>query len=38
MPRGYRASTRQKTAGKKNLLKAQVNRIGVRGQKYLKRR
>jgi len=37
MTRGIRATPRQKIAGKKNLLKAQVLRVGRRGMKYQKR-
>lgn len=34
MARGVRATPRQKVAGRKNLMKANVMRIGRRGTKY----
>lgn len=37
MARGIRATTKQKVAGRKNLVKAQVSRIGLRGQIYRRR-
>jgi len=33
MARGYRATPRQASAGRRNLLKAQVTRIGIRGER-----
>jgi len=38
MVRGVRASQRQKAVGKKNLMKAQVMRVGKRGMRYNPRR
>ena len=38
MAKGVRASQKQKVAGRKNLVKAQVSRIGKRGMVYRKRR
>jgi len=38
MARGVKASTRQKTAGRKNLTKANVMRVGRRGTHYNKRK
>lgn len=37
MARGIRATTRQKVAGRKNLVKANVTRVGKRGGHYKKR-
>lgn len=37
MPKGVRASPRQAAAGRHNALKAQVSRIGLRGQRYKRR-
>ncbi len=37
MPKGVRASPRQKVAGRKNLHKASVMRIGRRGTRYKRR-
>lgn len=37
MAKGVRATLRQKVAGRRNLFKAQILRIGVRGTKYKKR-
>ena len=34
MPKGVRASQKQKVAGRKNLVKAHVSRIGKRGMQY----
>ena len=34
MAKGVRATARQKAAGRKNLMKANVMRIGRRGMKY----
>lgn len=34
MPRGVRATKRQQVSGRKNLVRAQVSRIGRRGMKY----
>ncbi len=34
MAKGIRATSRQKTSGRKNLMKAQVMRIGKRGMRY----
>lgn len=38
MARGVKASLKQRVAGRRNLLKAQVTRIGLRGQRYRPRR
>lgn len=38
MARGVRASLRQKVAGRKNLMKANVMRVGRRGRTYKPRR
>ena len=38
MRKGTKASPRQATAGRKNLTKANVMRIGRRGTKYNKRK
>ena len=38
MAKGIRASLRQKIAGRKNLMKANVMRIGRRGTKYKPKR
>lgn len=38
MARGVRATLRQRVAGRRNLVKAQVSRIGLRGQRYQRRR
>jgi len=37
MARRIRATLRQKVAGKHNLMKAQVMRIGTRGMRYKRR-
>lgn len=34
MPKGVKASSRQKVSGRKNLSKAHVTRIGKRGMHY----
>jgi len=34
MAKGIKATPRQAAAGRKNALKAQVSRIGLRGQRY----
>ena len=34
MAKGVRATARQKIAGRKNLMKANTMRVGVRGRKY----
>jgi len=34
MAKGVRATARQKAAGRKNMMKANVMRIGRRGMKY----
>jgi len=34
MAKGVKATPRQAAAGRKNALKAQVSRIGLRGQRY----
>lgn len=34
---GTSASTKQRVAGRKNLVKAQVNRVGRRGTHYMTR-
>ena len=36
MARGYKATRKQSAAGRRNLLKANVNRVGKRGRKYRK--
>jgi len=38
MARGYRATRKQAAAGRRNVLKAQVSRIGLRGQRYKPRK
>ncbi len=38
MARGVRASSKQKAASRKNVVKAQVSRVGLRGQRYQPRR
>lgn len=37
MARGVKATARQAAAGRRNALKAQVSRIGLRGQRYQRR-
>jgi len=37
MAKGHRATPRQASAGRRNLVKAQVSRIGLRGQRYKRR-
>jgi len=37
MPRGYRATPKQAAAGRRNIIKAQVSRIGIRGERKMKR-
>ena len=37
MARGVRASLRQRVAGRRNLVKAQISRVGLRGQRYKRR-
>lgn len=34
MAKGVRATRRQAAAGRRNLAKAQVSRVGLRGQRY----
>jgi len=34
MAKGVRATRKQQVAGRRNVLKAQVSRIGLRGQRY----
>jgi len=34
MAKGVKATPRQAAAGRRNALKAQVSRIGLRGQRY----
>jgi len=34
MARGVRATRRQAAAGRRNVVKAQVSRIGLRGSRY----
>lgn len=37
MARGVRATTKQRVAGRKNLVKAHVSRVGRRGMQYRKK-
>lgn len=37
MARGIRATLRQRIAGRKNVVKAQISRIGLRQQRYRRR-
>ena len=37
MPRGYRATPKQAAAGRRNIVKAQASRIGIRGEHKRKR-
>mgnify|MGYP001615358718 CR=1 FL=1 len=36
MAKGKKATPRQAAAGRRNALKAQVSRVGLRGQRYRK--
>jgi len=38
MASGVRATKKQAAAGRRNLVKAQVSRVGLRGQRYKPRR
>lgn len=38
MAKGVRATRRQAAAGRRNLVKAQVSRVGIRGERHVKRR
>ena len=38
MAKGHRATPKQAAAGRKNALKAQVSRVGIRGERHQKRR
>jgi len=33
MAKGYKATARQAAAGRKNIIKAQVSRVGIRGER-----